>query len=116
MLSEKERQAAKRKQFAEMYGYKSGLSRFIFPVTGRRCGKTIFANYWLQAQKSRVITTTMANYLKQDVQATNMMIQMNYADTERRVLAHFIKCGNDCPFIEMLFPEVKNEKTKNESG
>ena len=116
VLSNKRTKAEKLKDFAEIYGGKNGrlvnsilnhgnrTGRNMQIFSARRAGKTTFANYWLQAQKARQVST-MADYIDQDLKATNLLIQMNYAAVEQRVLAHFMKCGTACPFIKILFPE-----------
>jgi len=51
--------------------------------------------------------TTCRNYLVQAHKAKTLMMNMNYAEIELAIMASYMKCHNDCPFIKMIFPPLK---------
>lgn len=82
-LTNEQRAAIKSSQFGEIYG----------SVTGR-----------MRSNSKAKQAISMATYLIQDMKATNMMMQMDFAKVEQLTMASMIKCKGDCPLLELAFP------------
>lgn len=56
--------------------------------------------------------TSHRNYLVQEQNARNLMMQMNFAEIEMLVMASYLKCKGDCPLLKLLFPPKSDSQLK----